>query len=199
MKKALIALVLTAGLLSGCSLLVVNGPPPATPANLALQPEDVDWTTSDGLPWVDGIIGTAIAMLGLDMYHEAQEFGDEEGEEEALIVGGVGFAYALSAMIDFDKVGDCNDFRQRLRDRNTSARSRPRTPARLPLPWPAPLEDGDDRLQRHSTHRLAQPAEGEKAQVKTSLMGTTGYSRAQLTRLIRQHRETGRIVDGRRK
>ena len=36
-----------------------------------------------------------------------------------------------------------------------------------------------------------------KALVKRYLAKTTGYSRAQLTRLIRQHRETAKVVDGR--
>ena len=36
-----------------------------------------------------------------------------------------------------------------------------------------------------------------KALVKRYLAKTTGYSRAQLTRLIRQHRETGRVADRR--
>ena len=36
-----------------------------------------------------------------------------------------------------------------------------------------------------------------KTLVKRFLAKTTGYSRAQLTRLIRQHRKTGRVMDRR--
>ena len=41
------------------------------------------------------------------------------------------------------------------------------------------------------------PDRPSKALVKRYLAKTTGYSRAQLTRLIRQHRETARVVDRR--
>ncbi len=49
-------------------------------------------------------------------------------------------------------------------------------------------------LTRLGYRTLDKPA---KALVKRYLAKTTGYSRAQLTRLIRQHRETARVVDRR--
>ena len=49
-------------------------------------------------------------------------------------------------------------------------------------------------LTRLGYRALDKPA---KALVKRYLAKTTGYSRAQLTRLIRQHRETARVVDRR--
>ncbi len=51
-------------------------------------------------------------------------------------------------------------------------------------------------LNRSGYHELNRPG---KSAVKAKLMRRTGYSRAQLTRLIGQHRETGRIVDGRKR
>ena len=51
-------------------------------------------------------------------------------------------------------------------------------------------------LRQHDYHNLAKT---KKAPVKKKLMEATGLSRAQITRLIRQHRETGLIIDGRRK
>ena len=45
--------------------------------------------------------------------------------------------------------------------------------------------------------RLPRPGPASKALVKRYLAKTTGYSRAQLTRLIRQHRETAKVVDRR--
>lgn len=39
----------------------------------------------------------------------------------------------------------------------------------------------------------------EKSKIKKTLREGTEFSRAQLTRLIAQHRATGKIVDGRRR
>ena len=50
-------------------------------------------------------------------------------------------------------------------------------------------------LRRYDYHNLAMT---KKTPVKKKLMEATGLSRAQITRLIRQHRETGRIIDGRK-
>ena len=51
------------------------------------------------------------------------------------------------------------------------------------------------KLERHDYHRLPKP---EKSRVREAIMRHTNLSRATLTRLIRQHRETGEIRDGRR-
>ncbi|MCY4648251.1 MAG: hypothetical protein OXE73_15395 [Gammaproteobacteria bacterium] len=50
-------------------------------------------------------------------------------------------------------------------------------------------------LRRYDYHNLAKKT---KTSVRKKLMEATGLSRAQITRLIRQHRETGRIMDGRK-
>ncbi len=49
-------------------------------------------------------------------------------------------------------------------------------------------------LGRYDYHNLAKM---EKTPVKKELMEATGLSRAQITRLIRQHRETGQLIDRR--
>ena len=51
-------------------------------------------------------------------------------------------------------------------------------------------------LDKCGYHELPRP---EKSAVKAKLMRRTGFSRAQLTRLIGQHRKTGEIVDGRKR
>ncbi len=51
-------------------------------------------------------------------------------------------------------------------------------------------------LNRSGYHELNRPG---KSVVKAKLMRRTGYSRAQLTRLIGQHGKTGRIVDARQR
>ncbi len=50
-------------------------------------------------------------------------------------------------------------------------------------------------LDRTGYHGLRKK---EKSKIKALLQRGTGFSRAQLTRLIAQHRTTGRIVDRRR-
>ena len=50
-------------------------------------------------------------------------------------------------------------------------------------------------LDRTGYHGLRKK---EKSTIKKLLQLTTGFSRAQLTRLIAQHRATGKIVDRRR-
>ena len=49
-------------------------------------------------------------------------------------------------------------------------------------------------LNRFDYHNLRKR---DKSLVKMFLMGVTGFSRAQLTRLVAQHRETGTIRDRR--
>ena len=61
-----------------------------------------------------------------------------------------------------------------------------------------------DRLARYQAvanflkllgyHNARKPVKGD---IKRRLQETTGFSRAQITRLIAQHRETGYIEDGR--
>lgn len=50
-------------------------------------------------------------------------------------------------------------------------------------------------LERHGYHRLRKRK--EKSKIKRLLEQHTGYSRATITRLIRQHRESGKIIDRR--
>jgi len=50
-------------------------------------------------------------------------------------------------------------------------------------------------LERHRYHKSRKKK--EKSKIKRLLEQQTGYSRATITRLIRQHRETGKIIDRR--
>lgn len=53
----------------------------------------------------------------------------------------------------------------------------------------------DRLLAAFDYHRLPRP---NKTRIKSLIQRTSGFSRAQLTRLIAQHRRTGRIIDRRR-
>lgn len=52
----------------------------------------------------------------------------------------------------------------------------------------------DRTLRRSDYHNLRKK---KKTPVKKKLMAASGLSRSQITRLIRQHRETGQIIDRR--
>jgi hypothetical protein len=102
----LIALVLSAG--SGCSLLIVDGPPPAE----VRHETDFACTTSRAVPLADVVAALAVGI------HEAGDIGNDDREwtglalspdHHRLVSAGLFTAFAISAGIGLTRVAACRE------------------------------------------------------------------------------------------
>ena len=106
--KSLLTLV-AATMMSGCGVSLMRGPPPETPANLALSPEQVQCTPSPFWSVLDGVWSLGLGTTGYDM----KENG-EEGYENFWMASA---AFALSGLIGLDRSQDCKRFIERVQVR----------------------------------------------------------------------------------
>jgi hypothetical protein len=134
----LIALVLSAG--PGCSLLIVDGPPPAE----VRHETDFACTTSRAVPLADVVAALAVGI------HEAGDIGNDDREwtglalspeHHLLVSAGLFTAFAISAGIGLTRVEACREASaQRDRERQAQQQRASGAPAGLtpPLRGPPP-------------------------------------------------------------
>lgn len=96
--------------LAGCSLLAVKGPSTPGPTGI-----DEDCTTSRAWPIVDVsmavlLVGGAVAAL-VDVRSSAPSGRSVDRAQGALSMILPGIAYAISAVVGFQRVGECRDQR----------------------------------------------------------------------------------------
>jgi hypothetical protein len=126
-RRASIAIVALAGA-PACSLLVVDGPPPAE----VRRDTDFACTTSRAVPIADLVAVTAVAI------HEGADIGNNDREwtglalsheHHSLLTAGVITAFAASAFVGFTRVEACREARaerERERQLQGSPNSTPR-------------------------------------------------------------------------
>lgn len=100
---------------SGCSLVFVRGPAPATPAAAGSQ----SCTTSHAAPIADVVLGGPPASGGLilGLMCVSTEFCREENPEVlagSLLALAVGVPLLISAMVGFDRVDRCEEAQAQL-------------------------------------------------------------------------------------
>jgi hypothetical protein len=104
---------------TGCSLALVNGPPPAPPPNTV----ELDCTQQYVLPVVDGVVSAnaaGVALIGLagwalaDSFESSDPYYEDDHRDEAtayrnvfLVAGALTVLTAISSVSGFHKVSAC--------------------------------------------------------------------------------------------